>query len=178
MSEENVGETSETALEAGGAEDPVDEATTKASPIAVLLDKVRRFRIPIAVGGGGVTLLTIGALFFGGADHQEVVLELDGPLSYYELPEFLADLTPSSQRRHHIQILIVAQGVDEDLSKIEEHELEVTAAIQSHLRDQTSESLTGQAGAQRLRGDLIGIINEVIAPARVRNVLFTRILIN
>jgi len=172
------GDAPEDSADESAAEESADEAPAKLSPITAMLAKARRFRIPIALAGAGGALLIVGAVFSGGADHQEVILELDGPLSYYELPQFLADLTPSGERRHHIQLLIVAQAVEEDLSKIEERQLEVTAAIQAHLRDQTPDSLNGQAGAQKLRGDLIGIINHVIAPAQVRNVLFTRILIN
>jgi flagellar FliL protein len=49
--------------------------------------------------------------------------------------------------------------------------------LQTYLREMRPEELRGSAGIYRLREELLGRANVVLAPVRVNDVLFTQLLI-
>jgi flagellar basal body-associated protein FliL len=58
------------------------------------------------------------------------------------------------------------------------HEIGVIDAVLAHLRTQRRDDLAGEAGAERLRSNLLAVINGEIAPAQARTILFKRYLMD
>lgn len=108
----------------------------------------------------------------------EVVIEIGDPLVYRPLPELLADLKPSGNRIHHIRLTIVAQVPEAAEAAIAQKEPEILAQVQAHLRELERRELIGQAGSDRLRRDVLAIVNAAIAPSRAHGLLFTQFLLD
>lgn len=134
------------------------------------------------VTAGAVTVVALAVLLVvahkPGDDNREVELRLGGAQSFQSLPEFTADLKPSPSRRHFLRVEIVLQLDETDVPRLRAKQEPVLAAIQGHLRDHEPQQLVGKAGAERLRQDLLALINREIAPAQVRAVLFTKFLMD
>jgi flagellar basal body-associated protein FliL len=153
--------------------DPVESpATGKLRPrlAAIIAAAV----MTVALVGGGVVLLTSG----GEDAIESATIDLGGPLVYYELPEFLVDLQPDGRTRHHIKLRIVAELPDAHLSRFASQEVAVIDAVLAYLRQQRREQLTGEAGAERLRSELLAVINERVTPVKVRTILFKGFLMS
>lgn len=101
-----------------------------------------------------------------------------GPPIYFELPEMTVDLKPGRNRRHYVTLIVVLELAEEgDKARLQELQPRIVDAFQSYLRDHARANLVGKAGAERVRLELLTIINDLMAPARVRNVLFNKILL-
>ena len=106
------------------------------------------------------------------------MIDIGGPLVFKPFPELLADLKPAGPRLHHVRLVIVAHVPDTALKAIEQKEPEIVAHVQAHLRELERAELVGQAGSDRLRQDVLAIVNAEIAPIRAQNVLFTQFLLD
>ena len=141
-------------------------------PLAILAAAI----VAIAIAAGGVSYLVWGG------DEDEgpgtATIDLGGPLVYRELPEVLADLQPEGPTTHHIKLQIVAELPEDYVSMMSKHEIGVIDAVLAHLRTQRRDDLTGEAGAERLRSNLLAVINGEIAPAQARTILFKRYLMD
>jgi flagellar basal body-associated protein FliL len=141
-------------------------------------ERYRRF-LPAALFALAVAAGSVVVIALQGRDHPgQVTIELGGPLVNAPLPEFIADLTPSGGRPHHVRLAIVAQVVEGEAWRLDTRQVEILAAIQAHLRALRFAELTGTAGAARLRQDVRAIINREIAPAEVRSLYFTQLLVD
>lgn len=130
----------------------------------------------IAVAGGGISYLV-----WGGDDNEapaSATIDLGGPLVYHELPEFLADLQTEGRTAHHIKLLIVAELPEDHVPLMAKREIGIVDAVLAYLRKQRRDDLTGEAGAEHLRSDLLAVINGEIAPAHARTILFKRYLMD
>lgn len=107
-----------------------------------------------------------------------VTLDLGGPLAYYPLEPFLVDLTPTPEGRAVIRVVIVAQAREAAMAALKKRHVDVAAAILAHLRSLRRVDVAGRDGAERLRGSVRDLINKTIAPAEVRTVYFTEILLD
>ena len=132
--------------------------------------------VAMAIAGGGVFYLVWGGDQDDGPG--SATIDLGGPLVYHELPEFLADLQPEGPTAHHIKLQIVAEIPEDHVPMMAKHEIGVVDAVLAHLRTQRRDDLTGEAGAERLRSNLLAVINGEIAPAHVRTILFKRYLMD
>jgi flagellar basal body-associated protein FliL len=112
----------------------------------------------------------------GGA--RAVVLPMAGPITFHALPELVADLKGSRSRAHYVQLAAVVEVAAESVGKLREKEVEITAAVQARLRDLSTTDLAGSAGVERLRADVLAVIDEHLSPAKARTVLFTRFLVD
>jgi flagellar basal body-associated protein FliL len=141
-------------------------------PLAIVAAAI----VAIAIAGGGAFYL-----FWGGDEDEgpgSATIDLGGPLVYHELPEFLADLQPEGPTAHHIKLQIVAEIPVDHVPMMAKHEIGVVDAVLAHLRTQRRDDLNGEAGAERLRSNLLAVINGEIAPAQVRTILFKRYLMD
>ena len=141
-------------------------------PLAIVVAAI----VAIAIVGGGVSYLV-----WGGDENDapgSATIDLGGPLVYHELPEFLANLHREGPKAHHIKLQIVAELPEDHVQIMAEHEIGVVDAVLAHLRTQRRDDLTGEAGAERLRSNLLAVINNEIAPAQVRTILFKRYLMD
>ncbi len=132
--------------------------------------------VAVVSAGGGISYWIWG----GGEDEDTALatIELGGPLVYHELPEFLVDLQTEGRTAHHIKLQIVAELSENHVPLITKQEIGVVDAVLAHLRAQRYADLTGEAGAERLRSNLLAIINGQIAPAQAKTILFKRYLMD
>jgi flagellar basal body-associated protein FliL len=162
----------------GEAEPKGRFATLRAVLVRIVAARRRR-SVAVVSATAAVVVLAVGSLIV--LDHggrQDVTIELGGPLVFYPMPEFLADLRPAGGRTPHLRLAIVVQTTEDDAAEIERRQVELMAAIQLELRDMSQADLVGREGAERLRGVLRDAINREIAPAQVRTVLFTQFLLD
>jgi flagellar basal body-associated protein FliL len=141
-------------------------------PLAIVVAAI----VAIAIVGGGVFYLVWGGDEDDGP--KSATIDLGGPLVYHELPEFLGDLRSEGPKTHHIKLRIVAELPEDHVAMIVKNEIGIVDAILAHLRTQRRDNLTGEAGAERLRSNLLAVINGEIAPAQVRTILFKRYLMD
>lgn len=131
----------------------------------------------------GVAVMALGAAVAlsvpaekGGA--RAVDHPVGGPITYHPLPPFIADLKSTRARRHFLQVAAVVELTADAVEALQREETPIVSEVQSRLRDLNNHDLTGGAGVERLRADLLAIINRRIAPAEARDVLFTRFLMD
>lgn len=139
----------------------------------------------VLLGGGGA-----GAYFMGlldpilGVEEVEIVKEVpkeEVPLaerSYHDLPEFVADLRITNDSRPpFLKLQLTVQLATADLPVLIEREPKIIDRVQRLLRNQTRLDLTGSEGSERLRDDIVLIMNQTLQPAVVHNVLFKQMIL-
>jgi flagellar FliL protein len=97
---------------------------------------------------------------------------------FVDLPDMIANLNSPSNKPSYIKLqarLEVSQP--EDAEKIKQEMPRLQDIFQTYLREMRPEELRGSAGIYRLREELLGRANVVLAPVRVNDVLFTQLLI-
>ncbi len=141
--------------------------------------------LPILLIGGGVA----GAYFAGLLDPllgktpaaQEAAAGAPAaatPAYFYDLPEMLVNLNPSGKRRSFLKISISLELTSEkDVKQIEAYLPRIVDNFQVYLRELRIEDLSGSAGLQRLREELLLRVNSAVHPAEVRDVLFKEMLV-
>ncbi len=137
--------------------------------------------ILLVLGGAG------GAYFAGlldpllGAKQQEEEAEAaltTGQTVFYDLPEMLVNLSGSGRKNSYLKISLSLElenpaamvRVDQVLPRIVDN-------FQVYLRELRIEDLSGSAGLQRLREELLLRVNTAVQPVVVRDVLFKEMLI-
>lgn len=166
------------ATETDGDDDSGDEPKKKKKdPKKLIMFGVIGLVGLIIVGGGAAFML--GALDgLLGIEREKTKLEIDlGVPVRHPLPVIKSDLKTGKCRSPFLRVELVVQLNKDDVSILEEKNDEVLDAVRTHLRDQERQDLVGKAGSDKLRFDLINIINNVIKPARVHGVLFKEFLL-
>lgn len=97
---------------------------------------------------------------------------------YYELPEFLVNLTSTSNRTSFLKMSVTLELRDKEaVAIIEANKPRVMDAFNTYLREVRPQDLSGSAGIFRLRGELMMRINRTIEEGLVKDVLFSEIII-
>jgi hypothetical protein len=109
---------------------------------------------------------------------RAVTARLAGPLTHHKLPEMIADLKPMGRKTHYVQVVAVIELPEDAVPMLIENEAPIIAAVQTRLRDSDRKALVGSEGVQKVRNEMIAIIDQRIAPHRVHAVLFTRFLLD
>lgn len=131
----------------------------------------------LVVGGGGAFML---GLFDGllGIEREKTKLEIDlGVPVRHSLPVIKADLKTGRCRAPFLRVEVALVLNKDDISLVEEKQTEILDAVRIHLRDQERQDLVGKAGSEKLRFDLVNIIDNVIKPSHVHGVLFKEFLL-
>ena len=134
------------------------------------------------VGMGLIVLLLAGsttAYFMGwihsmlGIEQEKntAVLELGKPVTF-ELPQFKVDLKSGTCKAPFLRAQFNIQLSSEDVGQIEASQDKMMEQIMLHLRSLERQDLTGKEGANRLRFDLVKIINTVVAPSRIHGIIY------
>jgi flagellar basal body-associated protein FliL len=150
-----------------------------------------RFRLPqlriSALGLATVALglalaLTAGALILTRSDGKggvrAVSVVLAGPAAYHALPEFVADLKTSRARAHFVQLAVVLELPEHAMEKVRQEEVRIISEVQTLLREFERQDLAGAAGAERLRREVLAIVDRHVTPEKGRSVLFTKFLLD
>jgi flagellar basal body-associated protein FliL len=101
-----------------------------------------------------------------------------GPITFHTIPDFIADLKGARGRSRHVQLAAVVEITEDIAERLRDEEKLIMAEMQTRLRDMSAQELAGAAGVERLRSEMLTIVNRHIAPAQARAVLFTRFLID
>ena len=136
----------------------------------------------IAAAGLAVSVLLAAASVLsalpaekGGARAVTVAI---GSISYHPLPDLVADLKTSGSRSHYLQLAAVLEVPEEALARLRAEETRILSDVQTRLRELQREDLAGAAGLERVRRDIVEVVDRHIAPARASGVLFTKFLVD
>ena len=137
----------------------------------------------VIVGGAGAYFTGILDSFLGkeAAKYEEAAEELipaNAPAVFYDVPELLINLNSSGNKNHFLKITISLElGVQDDIPAVEAIMPRIVDNFQVYLRELRVEDLSGSAGIQRLREELLFRVNAAVAPVKVKDVLFQEMLV-
>lgn len=128
------------------------------------------------VGGVALSMGWLNGLLGIGQANQEAVVALSKPV-LYELPEIRTDMKTGTCRSPFLRAVVQVQLGPEDVAKLEESKDLVMDGILTHLRDQERQSVVGKEGSERLRFDLVQIIEQRLSPTKIHTVLFKELIV-
>lgn len=106
------------------------------------------------------------------------ITEGENGVYYYAMPEMLVNITSGDGRPVYLKLKLTLEAPDEDVAYAIEPELpRVTDQFQAFLRELRVDDLSGSAGAQRLRMELLRRVNLALAPSQVNAVLIEEMLV-
>lgn len=147
----------------------------------------------LVVIGAVVALLAIGGgamMFMGGGkakseeEHAEEVSEptKGGKVAakpvYYELPEFLVNLSGSGNRVSFLKMSVTLELRDQAaVPLVEANKPRIIDTFNTYLREMRPTDLNGSAGIYRLRDELMTRINKTVEEGLVKDILFSEIIV-
>jgi|GEM_PF-338858 len=135
----------------------------------------------VVFGGVGAGLYFSGAidsvLASEEAPSKQKELALGAPV-YHSYPEMLVDLRTGECRAPFLRFTLVVQISEADKPLLDTYEARIIDRIQNHIRSYERQDVLGLDGADRLRTDLVVVINNIIKPAQVHAVLFNTFILN
>ncbi len=172
----------EALVEEGGEEDQADAPSKKRKMPGKKLVLFIVLPVLLLVGGGA------GAYFTGLADPLlgKRTAEADGgqeeapivPSVYFDLPDMLVNLNTGSRKSSFLKMSVSLEMEDEaTIERLKEVMPRIVDNFQVYLRELRIEDLSGSAGLERLREELLLRVNAAIRPAQVRDVLFKEMLV-
>jgi len=143
-----------------------------------------------------LALIAVGATFFilsvgGGLSYYmgwiHAVMGWERPQStaqlalgkpvFFPLPEIRVDLKTNECRAPFLRTIIHVQLSPNDVSRLEDNQDLVLDGILTHLRGQERQHLVGKAGSERLRFELVQVIENKLKPIKVHTVLFKELVV-
>lgn len=163
--------------EAGEGETPEGEGLPETPKSK--LKKILMIAVPVLVllGGGGAAAFFLGV--FGGHDEGEQVAApvVTKPV-FFDMPDMLVNINGRQRRTSFLKVAVSLELKSAgDIERIQQSMPRVVDSFQVYLRELRSDDLTSSAGMMRLREDLLLRVNETVAPAKVRDILFREMLI-
>lgn len=135
--------------------------------------------ILIFFGGGGGLAWYMGwvhALMGWQQPNKSAELVIGKPV-FHPLPEIRTDLKTGECRSPFLRAVLHVQLMPEDVPRLQEAEMQVMDAILTHLRGQERQHVVGKEGSERLRFELVQIIQNIIQPAKVHTILFKELVV-
>jgi flagellar FliL protein len=113
-----------------------------------------------------------------GAAANAAIKEGEDGIFYYSMPEMLVNITSGDGRPVYLKLKLTLEAPDEEVADAIEPQLpRVTDQFQAFLRELRVDDLSGSAGAQRLRMELLRRVNLAMAPAQINAVLIEEMLV-
>lgn len=125
-------------------------------------------------------------LFNKGAEiHQEAAvaepppeIPADSQATYYALPDMLVNLNTGGRQSSYLKLSVSLELADDkQTDHLDKVRPRIVDAFQVYLRELRIEDLSGSAGLQRLREELLYRVNAAARPAVIKDVLFKEMLI-
>jgi flagellar FliL protein len=136
---------------------------------------------PLLVAGLGAGLWFTGILprLLGLAHDAPKAAEAKSTAPVFiDLPEMVANLNSNPHRPSYVKVIARLElGAPEDVERVKQAMPRLQDLFQTYLREMHPEELRGAAGTYRLREELIERAAVAAAPARVKDVLFTELLV-
>lgn len=185
--EEAGGEKEEKAeQEAPAAEAAEGEASAEGEAPAEGDAKKKKRKLIIVGVAGLVMLLAVGggaAFFFGGGEHAEEGGEgteqaVEGKPVYFDLPQLLVNLNTGGKQTSFIKTTVTLELASEtDVPIVQANLPRLIDNYNTLLREMRANDLYGSAGVYRLREEMLSRANKLLAPAKVKDVLFKELLV-
>jgi|APTNR8051073442_1049403.scaffolds.fasta_scaffold01120_1 flagellar basal body-associated protein FliL len=144
--------------------------------------RVLRLRLrPYLLAAGGLATVAVVGLLAAAAlspDPGVVEIEIGGELVYHGFPDIIADLKDEGRRPRYVKLGIIVELPAELRPRLEASRTAIVDALHAYLRERRAEELVGEAGADRVREALTGIVNQALAPDEARAVLFRQFILN
>jgi flagellar FliL protein len=139
--------------------------------------------LAVVLIGGGVTafFLLSGSGKDKGARQATVALPpppLDpGPMTIYDFPKVLADLKTGECRSSYLSARFMVEVGKNYTKDLQAKQDKIVEGVMLHLRSLERKDLVGKAGSDRMRADLISIINNIAKPAKVEGLVFKEFIL-
>lgn len=136
--------------------------------------------LAVVLIGGGVTAFF---LLSGSGKHKEAHVNLPppppepGPMTTYDFPKILADLKTGQCRATYLSTRIMVEVGKNYTKALQTKQVKIVESVMLHLRSLERQDLVGKAGADRLRADLIAIINRFASPGKIEGVIFKEFIL-
>ncbi len=142
----------------------------------------------ILIGLGVLLIILAGVLFFTPVGKslfsKKEPIEVNEPqmnlssLEFVQLPEILVNLRSAEGRIGFLKSTFIVEVDNGTIAKkIEKLKPVLVDLFQVYLRELDPNDLKGSAGLQRVRQELATRTNNVIAPEKIRNILFKEFLV-
>ena len=187
------GEAKEATKEGGEGEAPAEGAEGEAP-------KKGKKKLIFIVAGAVVVLAIVAAVLLmggskkedGDAPHEEAAAEeshggghgeegapkiANAPV-FYELPEFLVNLSTNTGRVSFLKMRVTLEVKDQNaVAMIEAHKPRIMDTFNTYLRELRASDVQGSAGIYRLRDELMTRINGTVQEGLVKDILFSEIVV-
>ncbi len=132
----------------------------------------------VLLAGGGLAYKMgwIHALMGWERPQTRAELALGKPV-FHPLPEIRTDLKTNECRAPFMRAVIHVQLSPEDVSRLQDNEAVVMDAILTHLRGQERQSMVGKDGSERLRFELVQVIENKLKPIKIHTILFKELVV-
>lgn len=163
------------AAAAATGEEQTEQAATAASA-----GRLRSQRWLLVVTATTAALTVAGAVAVTALlpNPRVVEIEIGGELVYHDFPDIIADLKDEGRRPRYVKLGIIVELPAELRPRLEERKTTVVDALHAYLRERRADELVGEAGADRVRIALVGMINEALSPDQAKAVLFRQFILN
>lgn len=164
--------------------DTDNSEATKLNPEGSQFKKILMLTLPVLL----VVFVAVGGYFSGIADsffsveekapeEQEALPKAGG--GFFEVPELLVNLSVKpGQKPIYFKIKVVLELASQaDIAQTEKMLPRIIDSLQFYLREMRFEELQGSMGTYRLKEELVGRMNKILAPVQVNDVLLKEILI-
>jgi flagellar basal body-associated protein FliL len=153
------------------------EKTKKKSKFTLALIIVSVTFFIISAGGGlSFYMGWVLAILEWERPQSSAQLSLGKPV-FFPLPEIRIDLKTNECRAPFMRTVIHVQLSPDDVSRLEDNQDLVMDGILTHLRGQERQHLVGKEGSERLRFELVQVIENKLMPISVHTVLFKELVI-
>lgn len=141
--------------------------------------KILMIAVPaiVLLGGGGAAAFFLGV--FGSSDeHHEAAQPVAAKPVYFDMPDMVVNINGRQRRTAFLKVAVSLELKSaSDTEKIQQSMPRVVDSFQVYLRELRTDDLSSSAGMMRLREDLLLRINDTVAPAKVRDILFREMLV-
>ena len=133
----------------------------------------------LVLAGAGAYFTGLLDPLLGGGSQDEVVDDAPGgPAIFYDLPDMLVNLNTGGRKASYLKISVSLELADaDDVEHLEQMMPRIVDNFQVYLRELRIEDLSGSAGLQRLREELLLRVNAAAHPVKVKDVLFKEMLV-
>ena len=103
---------------------------------------------------------------------------LVGAPVYYELPEFLVNLSTTGKKVSFLKMKVTLELEGEAaLPMMDANRPRIQDVFNTYLRELRASDLSGSAGIYRLREELLTRVNKAVHPQQVNDILFSEIIV-